>query len=99
METVKELFEDPKIQLRMMQSALKAVTSHFTPSKMAQSAGDDGSGSPNLISGASTHNNKAVTDINKESNTYEDRLALELNNFKNNLKLRAKLRLIVQSKI
>ena len=39
--TVKELLEDPQIQPGMMQSALNAVTSLFTPSKTDQSARSD----------------------------------------------------------
>ena len=62
----------------MMQSALNAVTSLFTPSKLTQFTGNDGPGNPHLMSAASTPNNKAMTDINKELNTYKDRLALEL---------------------
>ena len=36
MVTVKELLEDPHIQSGMMQSALSAVTSFFTPNKATQ---------------------------------------------------------------
>ena len=55
METVKELLEDPKIQPGMMQSALNAVTSLFTPSKTIQSAKKDGSGNPHQMSVASPY--------------------------------------------
>ena len=37
MATVKELLEDQQIQPSMMQSALTAITSLFTPSKATQS--------------------------------------------------------------
>ena len=97
LETVSELLEDPKIQPGMMQSAMNVVTSLFTPSKTVQAVKNDSQGNPHQMSAASTSSDMDVTDITRELNTYKDRLALELTNFKK--QLRAKLKLNVQNKI
>ena len=76
MVTVKELFEDPQIQPGIMQSALNAIPSLFTPSKTTQSARSEGQEIPHQISVVSTPTGNDLPDINKESNTYKDRLAL-----------------------
>ena len=99
MATVKELLEDPQIQPSMMQSALSAITSLFTPNKTTQLAGSDGPEVPHKMSVASTPTSNDLPDINKELNTYKDRLALELNNFKDNWKHKVRLRLSAQSRI
>ena len=80
MATVKELLEDYQIQPSMMQSALNAITSLFIPSKTTQSARSDGPEVPHQVSVASTPTSNNSPEINKELNTYKDRLALELNN-------------------
>ena len=61
---------------------LSAITSHFTPSKTTKSPGNDGPEVPHKVSVTSTPTSNDLPDINKELNTYTDRLALELNNFK-----------------
>ena len=86
MATVKELLKDPQIQPGLMQSALNAITSLFTPSKTTQSARSDDPEVPHQVSVAYTPTSNDSPDINKELNTYKERLALELNNFKNNWK-------------
>ena len=74
--TVKDLLDDFHIQLGMMQSALSAVTSLFTPSKLPHSAGrNDQLATSNALVG-STATNVETTDINMEISTYKDRLAL-----------------------
>ena len=82
MVTVKELLEDPKIQLSMIQSAFSAFTSLFTPSKTTQFPRSDGPEVPHQVSVASTPTSSDSPDINKELNTYKDRLSIELNSFK-----------------
>ena len=102
MVIVKKLLEDPQIQPGMMQSAPSAITSLFSPSKTTQSPGSDGPEVPHQVSVASTPTSSDSPDINKELNTYKDKLALELNNFKkkkNNWKHRVRLRLSAQSRI
>ena len=79
---VKALLEDPHIQPGMMQSALSAVTSLFTPNKSTQPPESDDPIVPHKVSAGSTPNSNDTPDINKKLNTYKDRLALELNNFK-----------------
>ena len=83
--TVKELMEDPHIQLGMMQSAFSVVTSLFTPSKLTPSAGDNNPVATANAPVGSTHNNVETTDINRELSTYKDRLALEVTNCKEQL--------------
>ena len=85
MEMVKELLEDPKIQPGMMQSALNAIISLFTPSKTVQSEKEESSGNPHQIPAASTSSHNDMTDINRELNTYKDRFTLDLTNFKKQL--------------
>ena len=79
--TVKELLEDPQIQPGMMGSALSAITFLFTSNKKTQSPGSDCPEIPHKVSVASTLTSNDLPDINKELNTYKDRLALELENF------------------
>ena len=83
--TIKELLDDPHIQLGMMQSALRVVTSLFTPSKLTPSAGSDDPVAPSIAPVGSTPTNVETSDINKELITYKDRLALELTNLKKQL--------------
>ena len=85
-EMVKKLLEDPKIQPSMMQSVLNVVTSLFTSSKTIQPAKKDSPESHHQVPIESTSSNTEVTDINRELNTYKDRLALDLTNFKKQLK-------------
>ena len=92
MVMLKELFEDPHIQPSMMQSTLCAITLLNTPNKKTQSPGSDGSEVPHKVSVASTQTSNDSPDINKEINTYNDRLALELNNFKKQLKTQSKIK-------
>ena len=78
--TVKDLLEDPHIQPGMMQSAMSAVTSLFTPNSTQPPESND----PivhHKVSVSSTPKDTDKLDINKELNTYKDRLALELNKF------------------
>ena len=82
MVTVKELLEDPHIQPRMMQSALSAVTSLFTPNKPTQTPVSSDPVVPHMVSVGSALSDTDRPDINKELNTYKDKLALELNNSK-----------------
>ena len=93
MVTVKELLEDPQIQPGMMQSALSVVTSLFTPNKTTQLPWSDDTEVPHKVSVPSTPTSNDSPDINKELNIYKERLALELNNLKNNWKHRVRLRL------
>ena len=90
MEIVRELLEDPKIQPGMMQSALNAITSLFTPNKTVQPAKNDSPGNPHQIS-ASNSSNTDMTDINREFNTYKDRLVLELTSFKKQFETQSKV--------
>ena len=85
MATIKELLEDSHIQPRMIQSALVAVTSLFTPNKSIQPHESDDPIEPHKVSVSSMPKSTDTPDINKELNTYKDRLALELNNFKKQL--------------
>ena len=82
MATVKELLEDPHIQPGMMRSALSVVTSLFTPSKLTPSTENNDPTAPNKSPVGSTPNNIETPDINRELNTFKDRLAIGLNNFK-----------------
>ena len=83
--TVKELLDNPHIQLGMMQSALSVVTSLFTPSKLIPSAGSDGLVATSNALVGSTPTNVETSDTNRELSTYKDRLTLELTNFKKQL--------------
>ena len=98
MATVKELLEDPQIQPVMMQSGLNPITSLFTPSKTTQSARSDGPEDPHQASVASTPTSNDLPDINKELNIYNDRLALELNNFKKQLEHVLRHQTLMQTK-
>ena len=68
MTTVKELLEDPQIQLGMMQSALSTVTSPFTPSKILPT------GDNNLVANkdiqTSLMPSTVTRDVNRELNEY-----------------------------
>ena len=68
MAMVKELLEDPQIQPGMMQSALSAVTSPFTP-KSTQPPESDDLIVPHKVSISCTTNSIDTPDINKELNT------------------------------
>ena len=74
----------------MMQSVLSAVISLFTPSKSTQLPEIDDPVVPHKVSVSSTPNSIDSTDINKELNTYKDRLALELNNSKKQLETQSR---------
>ena len=91
MVTVKELLEDLQIQPGMMQSALNAITSLFTPNKTTQSARSDDPEVQHQVSVASTPTSNDSPDISKELNTYKHRLALELNNFKKQLEMQSQI--------
>ena len=91
MEMVKELLEDPMIQPGMMQSALNAITSLFTPSKTIQSAKKDSPENPDQVPTESTSSNTNMTDINRKLNTYKDRLALGFTNFKKHLETQSRV--------
>ena len=53
--------------------------------------GSDGPEVPHKVSVISTPTSNDLSDINKELNTYKDRLALELNNFKKQLETQSKI--------
>ena len=72
-----------------MRSALSAVTSMFTPSKLTPSTENNYPIAPNEMSVGSTPKNIETPDINRELNTYKDRLALGLNNFKKQLEIQS----------
>ena len=84
MVMVKELLEDPHIQPGMTCLALSAVTSLFTSNKQTQLPESDDLVVPNKVLVSSILHDIDSPDIDKELNTYKDRLALELNNFKKN---------------
>ena len=71
----------------MMPSVLSAVTSLFTPNKPTQLPESGDSIVPHKVPASSTPNDTDRPDINKELNTYKDRLALELSNFKKQLEM------------
>ena len=83
--TVKNLLDNPHIQLQMIQLALSAVITLFTPSKLTPSAGSDDPVATNNPPVGSASTNVETSDINRELSTYKDRLALELTNFKKQL--------------
>ena len=91
MTIVKELLEDPQIQPGMMMSASSVVTSLFIPNKLTPTAENDDSVVPNKVHEGSTQNNVETQDIYRELNTYKNRLALELNNFKKQLKMQSQI--------
>ena len=91
MVTVNKLFEDPQIWPNMIQSALNAITSLSTPRKTTHSAESDDPEVPHQVSVASTPTSNDSPDINKELNTYKDRFALELTNFKKQLETQSKI--------
>ena len=76
MITVKDLLEDPQIQPGMMQSMLNMVTSLFAPNKLL-SAGDNIQVMATNIAASSTPYVE-TPDMNRELNSYKERLALEL---------------------
>ena len=78
MAMVKDLLEDPHIQPRMMQSALSAVTSLFTPNRPTQAPESSDPIVPHKVPTGSAPNDIDRLDINQKLNTYKDRLALEL---------------------
>ena len=75
----------------MMQSALSAVTSLFSPNKSTQSSESNDPIIPHKVLVCPAPNDTDTPDINKELNTYKDRLALELNNFKKQLEMWSKI--------
>ena len=79
MATVKDLLEDPQIQLGMMQSELSMVTSLFTPSKLPSAGKNFPVVTTNIPVGSTS--NVETPDMNRELSTYKERLALELTNF------------------
>ena len=91
MAMVNELLEDPHIHPRMMQAALSAVTSLFTPNKSTQPPESDGPIVHHKVSVSCAPNSTDRPDIYKELNTYKNRLALELNNFKKQLEMQSKI--------
>ena len=91
MAMVKELLEDSHIQPSMVQSALSAVISLFTPNKPTTLPESDDPVVPHKVSVSSTPNSIDSPNINKELNTYKDRLALEMNNFKRQLETQSRI--------
>ena len=91
MATVKELLEDHHIQPDMMKSELSAVTSLFTPSKLTPLTDNGDPIVTNKVPVGSTLNNIVTPDLNRELNTYKDRLTLELNNFKEQLEIQSRI--------
>ena len=89
MATLKELLEDPHIQPGMMRSALSAVTSLFTPSKLTPLTDNSDPIVTNKVPVGSTDNNIVTPDLNRELNAHKDRLTLELTNFKKQLKMQS----------
>ena len=83
MTTVKDWLEDPQIQPGMMWSVLSTVTSLFTPNKLP-SAGDNIPVMTTNIPVSFTPNVETLY-MNRELNSYKERLALELTNFKKQL--------------
>ena len=84
MAMVRDLLEDPHIQPGVMWSALSAVTSLFTPNKPMQAPESSAPIVPHKLPASLAPNDTDRTDINRELNTYKDRLVLELSNFKKN---------------
>ena len=66
-------------------------TSLFTPNKSTQLPESDDPIVPHKVSASSAPNSIDTPDINKELNTYKDRLALELNNFKKQLETQRRI--------
>ena len=90
MATIKDLLEDPHIHHGMMQSALSAVTSLFTPNKSTQLPESNDLIVPHKVSVSTAPKDTGTPHINKELNTSKNRLALELNNFKKQLEMQSK---------
>ena len=80
MGTVKDLLEDPQIQLGMMWSALSTVTSLFTYSKLPSTGDNKPVVTTNIPVGSTP--NAETPDMNREFRSYKERLALELTDFK-----------------
>ena len=76
----------------MMQSALSAVAPQFTPNRLAPFAGSNDPVATINAQEGSTPTNES-SDINRELNTYKDRLALELTNFKKQLETQSSIEL------
>ena len=70
------------MQPGMMQSALGAVTSLFTPNKPMQAPENSDPIVPHKVPACSAPDDTDRTDINSELNTYMDRFTLGLSNFK-----------------
>ena len=68
---------------------MSAVTSLFTPNMFTQSTESNDPIVPHKVPVSSAPNDTDTPDINKELNTYKDRLALELNNFKKQLEMQS----------
>ena len=82
----------------MMQYALNAITSLFIPCKTIQPAKKDSPENPHQVLPALTSSDTDMTDINRELNTYNNRLALDLTNFMKQLEThRVGLKLNVQN--
>ena len=62
----------------MMQSTLSALTSLFMPNKSTQPPQSEDLRIPHKVSVRSAPNDTDTPDINKELNTYKDRLALRV---------------------
>ena len=91
MATVKNLLEDPQMQLGMMQSVLSVVTSLFTASKLP-SAGDNIPVVTTNVPVDSTPNVE-TPDMTGEHSTYNERLALELTDFKKQLETQSHIKI------
>ena len=91
MAMVKDLLEDPHIQPGIMQSAMSSVTSPLTHNKSTQLPEGNYPIVSHKVSVSSASKYTDTPDINKDLNTYKDRLALELNNFKKQLETQCKI--------
>ena len=82
--TVKDLLQDPQIQPGMMQSVLSAVTSLFITSKLPYPGDNNPVATINTPVGPTP--NVGTNDVHRELSIYKERLALELTNYKKQLK-------------
>ena len=74
MVILKDLLEEPHIQPGIMQSALSAVTSLFTPNKSTQPTASNDPIVPHKVPVHSAPNDTDTPVINRELNIYRDRL-------------------------
>ena len=91
MVMVKDLLKDSQIQPGMMQSALSAEPSRFTPNQSIQLTESNDPIVPHKVPVSSAPNDTDTPETNKELNTYKDRPTIELNNFKKQLEMQSKI--------